>query len=173
MQAAIQWTLAIEWCRWLVSEIASPIISEARIAVRVVARSIGTNRSTNRRFAIHADTTESSRAIRAEAAQRHFGDSETFGTTNVINRQTVILVRRAVATLDFQVQALVQIVPPGAAKTISYTRIRYHPSRYHPSRCKLLRCSRIHRAAALHLKAIQVAHSRRPPIVVYESLHRC
>ena len=64
---------------------------------------------------------ESSRAIRAEAAQRHFGDCETFGTTNVFNRRTVILVRRAVATLDFQVQALVQIVPLGAAKTIPCT----------------------------------------------------
>ncbi|MFY8199763.1 MAG: hypothetical protein ACOVLE_03775, partial [Pirellula staleyi] len=103
VQAAIRWTLAIEWCRLLVSAIASLIISEARIAVRVVARSIGTNRSTNRRFAIHAGTMESSRAIRAEAAQRHFGDCETFGTTNVFNRRTVILVRRAVATLDFQV----------------------------------------------------------------------
>ena len=97
---AITWALAITWHRLLASDIVWPTISAASIAVLVVAKSIGTNRSTNRLFAIHADAMASSRAIRAEAAQRHFGDCETCGSIIAINRRTAILVRRAAATLE-------------------------------------------------------------------------
>jgi hypothetical protein len=98
---AITWALAITWHRLLVSDIVWPTISAASIAVLVAAKSIGTNRSTNRRFAIHADAMASSQATRAEAAQLPFGDWETCGAIIAIIRRIAILVHRAAAMLEF------------------------------------------------------------------------
>ena len=100
VMVAIHLVLAITWHRLLASDIVWPTISAASIAVLVVAKSIGTNRSTNRRFAILADAMASSQAIRAEAAQRHFGDCETCGFIIAMSRRTAILVRRAAMTLE-------------------------------------------------------------------------